>query len=57
MTDLTEEQMDAIAEKAARKALQIVYAEVGQSVLKKLTWLLGVATVAGLMFLAGRQVK
>ena len=57
MTDLTEEQMDAIAEKAARKALQIVYAEVGQSVLKKLAWLLGVATVAGLMFLAGKEIK
>lgn len=33
---LTEMELDAIAERAAKKAFQIVYAEVGQSVLKKL---------------------
>ena len=57
MTDLSEEQMDKIAEKAARKALQIVYAEVGQNVLKKLAWLIGVAAVTGLMWFAGRPIK
>jgi hypothetical protein len=51
---LTEEQMDMIAERAARKALEIVYAEVGKSVLKKLAWLVGIIVVGIAMWLAGK---
>jgi len=57
MTDLTEQQMDAIAEKAARKALNIVYAEIGQNVLRKAAWLMGIAVVSAMMFFAGKQFK
>jgi len=51
---LTEEQMEVIAEKAARKALELVYAEVGKSVLKKLAWLVGLIIVGIALWLAGK---
>jgi hypothetical protein len=51
---LTEEQIDAIAERAAQKALQIVYAEVGKSVLKKAAWLAGAVVIGLAMWLAGK---
>ncbi len=38
---LTDEQIEAIAERAAEVALNKVYTEVGKSVLKKLAWLAG----------------
>lgn len=57
MTELNDQQIDIIAEKAARKALQIVYAEVGQNVLRKLAWLIGVGVVTALMFFAGKPLK
>jgi hypothetical protein len=52
---LTDSQIDAIAEKAARRALQIVYAEVGQGVLKKLAWLVGLCVVGAALWLAGKN--
>lgn len=52
---LTEAQIDAIAEKAARKALQIVYAEIGRNVLRKLAWLTGVVVIGLAMWLAGKN--
>lgn len=52
---LTDVQIDAIAEKAARKALQIVYAEVGRNVLRKLAWLTGVVIIGLAMWLAGKN--
>lgn len=55
-TVLTDEQMDAIAEKAAAKALEKVYAEVGKSIVHKLLWIVGVAAVGLVMFLSGKGV-
>ena len=52
---LSDAQIDAIAEKAARKALQIVYAEIGQNVLKKIAWLTGVVVIGLALFLAGKE--
>lgn len=52
---LTEEQIDHIAERAANRALEIVYAEVGRSVLKKLAWLVGLVVVSLALFLAGKD--
>ncbi len=52
---LTEAQIEAIAEKAARKALQIVYAEIGRNVLRKLAWLTGVVVIGLAMWLAGKN--
>lgn len=52
---LSDAQIDMIAEKAAEKALQKVYAQVGQNVLKKLAWLIGLIVISGAMFLAGKD--
>lgn len=51
--ELTEAQIEAIAERAAEVALNKVYTEVGKNVLKKLAWLAGVAVVGLAMWLAG----
>lgn len=60
MTDanhqLTELQIEVIAERAADKALEKVYAQVGQSVLKKLAWLIGVVVVGLGIWLAGKDL-
>lgn len=53
---LTEAQIEHIADKAAEKALQKIYAEVGQSVLKRAAWIAGVLILSLLMFLAGKGV-
>lgn len=50
---LTDAQIEAIAEKAAEVALNKVYAEVGKNVLKKLAWLTGVAVIGLALWLAG----
>ena len=52
---LTDAEIDAIAERAAKKALQSVYAEVGQSVLKKAAWLCGLVVVGLALWLAGKD--
>lgn len=52
---LTDEQIEAIAERAAEVALNKVYTEVGKSVLKKLAWLTGVAVLGLFMWLAGHN--
>ena len=53
--NLTDSQIEAIAERAAGKALEKVYAEVGKSVLKKLAWLVGLVVVSAAMYLAGKD--
>ena len=53
---LSDEQIDAIAEKAARRALDIVYAEVGKNVLKKVVWITGAVTVGLFMWLSGKHL-
>ena len=52
---LTDEQIEHIAERAAEVALNKVYTEVGKSVLKKLAWLTGVAVLGLFMWLAGHN--
>lgn len=52
---LTDAEMDAIAERAARRALNIVYAEVGQNIVKRLFWIVGIVAIGILYFLAGRH--
>ena len=52
---LTDAQIEAIANKAAEVALNRVYTEVGKSVLKKLSWLVGVAVIGLFMWLAGNN--
>ena len=50
--ELTDDQIEAIAERAAEVALNKVYTEVGKSVLKKMAWLAGVAVIGLAMWLA-----
>ena len=47
---LTDEQIDHIAEKAAEVAFKKIYEEVGRSVVKKIFWIVG-AGALGLMIL------
>lgn len=49
---LTDEQIEAIAERAAEVALERVYTEVGKSVIKKLLWLTGAVAVGLAMLLS-----
>lgn len=51
---LTSAEIDTIAERAAEKALEHVYAQVGKSVLKKLAWLTGLVVVSLLIWLGGK---
>ena len=50
---LTDAQIDEIAEKAAERASQKIYQNVGKSVLTKLTWMVGAAVVGLFMWLGG----
>ena len=51
---LTDEMLDAIAERAAKRVLDNVYREVGRGLLHKFTWALGVLGVAIAMWLSGK---
>lgn len=53
--ELTDEQIEHIAERAAEVALNKVYTEVGKSVLKRLAWLTGAAVIGLAMWLAGHS--
>lgn len=50
---LTDEQIDVIAERAAAKAIEKVYTEIGKNVVKRFFWLVGVATLVLLAWLGG----
>jgi len=50
---LTEEQIELIAERAADKALEKVYASVGKSVVHKILWLVGAAALAVVAYFKG----
>lgn len=51
--ELTDDQIEAIAERAAEVAFEKIYKEVGKSVLTKLAWLTGAAVVGLAMWLSG----
>lgn len=51
---MSEEDIERIAELAAKKALEHVYAEVGKGVLKRIALVLGSAAIGLLMWL-GRE--
>lgn len=53
---LSDEQIEKIAERAAGRALEKVYAEVGRNVLRKFAWLIGLVVVSGAIYLAGKGV-
>ncbi len=51
---LTSDEIEHIAEKAAERALEKVYVQVGKGVLRKAAWLLGVALIGLLMWLGSQ---
>lgn len=53
---MTEAEMDAIAERAADRALKKVYEQIGKSVAQKIYWFIGVAVVGMMMLLAGNGI-
>lgn len=53
---LTEEQIELIAERAAEKALQHVYASVGKGLLNKVAWVLGAAVIGLLLWMGGKGI-
>jgi hypothetical protein len=50
---LTEEQLEAIAERAAERALEKVYASIGKSVVQKILWVAGVAALTVFAWMKG----
>ena len=50
---LSDEQIEQIAERAAEKALEKVYAQIGKSVVTKMLWAVGAVTLALLAWMKG----
>lgn len=50
---LSDAEIEAIAERAAEKALERVYTQIGKSVVNKMLWLLGAAGLAVFAYLKG----
>lgn len=50
---LTEEQIEKIAERAAKVALENVYKEIGKSVVSKFLWAVGAVVLAAYAYLKG----
>ena len=53
---LTDLEVDAIAERAAQKAIIKVYEQIGRSVAEKIFWFIGVVVVGMLLLVAGKGV-
>jgi hypothetical protein len=51
---LSDAQIEMIADRAADRALEKVYADIGKNALRKLTWLVGIVVVSLAMWLAGK---
>ena len=50
---LSDEEIEAIAERAAEKAIERVYTQIGKSVVTKFIWLCGAAGLALYAWLSG----
>lgn len=55
-TPLSEAELNAIAERAADRAIEKVYEQIGKSVAQKIYWFIGIAVVGMLMLMAGHGV-
>ena len=56
-TNLSEAEMDAIAERAADRAIRKMYEQIGKSVAQKVYWAVGIVVVGMMMLLAGNGIK
>jgi len=50
---LSDEQIEAIAERAAEVAFKKIYVKVGRSVVKKVFWIVGAGALGLLFWMAG----
>jgi hypothetical protein len=50
-------RLEEVAELAAKKALEHVYADIGRGLLRKVAWLMGVAVIALLSWMAGKGMR
>ena len=55
--NLSEAEMDAIAERAADRAIRKMYESIGKSVAQKIYWAIGIVVVGMLMLLAGNGMS
>ena len=55
--NLSEAEMDAIAERAADRAIRKMYEQIGKSVAQKIYWAIGIVVVGMLMLAAGHGVS
>jgi hypothetical protein len=55
--NLSEAEMDAIAERAADRAIRKMYENIGKSVAQKMYWAIGIVVVGMVMLLAGNGMK
>jgi hypothetical protein len=55
--NLSEAEMDAIAERAADRAIRKMYEQIGKSVAQKIYWAIGIVVVGMMMLLAGNGMK
>ena len=55
--NLSEAEMDAIAERAADRAIRKMYEQIGKSVAQKIYWAIGIVVVGMLMLLAGNGIS
>jgi len=53
-TELSEGEIELIAEKAAEKAIKKVYSEIGQNVVQKIVWFIGIISVCAFMYMSGK---
>ena len=55
--NLSEAEMDAIAERAADRAIRKMYEQIGKSVAQKIYWAIGIVVVGMVMLLAGNGMS
>ena len=51
--NLSEAEMDAIAERAADRAIRKMYEQIGKSVAQKVYWAIGIVVVGRVFWMAG----
>ena len=51
--NLSEAEMDAIAERAADRAIRKMYEQIGKSVAQKMYWAIGIVVVGMVFWMAG----
>jgi tetrahydromethanopterin S-methyltransferase subunit G len=54
---LTEAQIDRIVDRAVDKVFDRIYTEVGKSVVRKITWAIGIVVTGLALWLYGKGIK